>query len=96
MFQHRKYQPSNNSRGVARVSVRWGDTLRGLPCRRIFENSLKIYLWKLQKYIVFVYFNKEEPFQLFFACLDEKHKLFGNFKEKFERFDENSIEKLNF
>ena len=32
----------------------------------------------------------------FFARLDEKHKLLGNFEKILEIFDENSIEKLNF
>ena len=32
----------------------------------------------------------------FFARLDEKHKLLGNFEKSLEIFDKNSIEKLNF
>ena len=31
----------------------------------------------------------------FFAGLDEKHKLLGNFEKLLEIFDENSIENLN-
>ena len=32
----------------------------------------------------------------FFARLDEKHKLLGNFEKILKFFDENSLEKLNF
>ena len=32
----------------------------------------------------------------FFACLDDKHKLLGNFEKILKFFDENSLEKLNF
>ena len=32
----------------------------------------------------------------FFARLDEKHKLLGNFEKILKVFDENSLEKLNF
>ena len=32
----------------------------------------------------------------FFARLDEKHKLLGNFEKVLKFFDENSLEKLNF
>ena len=34
--------------------------------------------------------------RLFFARLDEKHKLLRNFEKILEIFDENSIEKLHF
>ena len=32
----------------------------------------------------------------FFARLDDKRNLFGNFEKDLKRFDENSIEKLHF
>ena len=32
----------------------------------------------------------------FFARLDEKHKLLGNFEKILKFFDKNSLEKLNF
>ena len=34
--------------------------------------------------------------RLFFARLDEKYKLLGNFEKMLKFFDKNSLEKLNF
>ena len=58
----------------------------------------KNFLRKLQKMhhfsIFFKKFNK--PCVNFFARLDEKRILLGNFEKILKIFDENSIEKLNF